>query len=345
MTADKKTFPSLAVQIGETVYYGALFTYPANPNTIRLDVNGTLYWAGVYCAAGTYSAKGHEPCSDCGAGYYCTGWLHRAACTYGSKGCPGANHTADDLPVLVTNGLIVHLDAIKNTAAGHNPGATVWSDLSGNNNHFEFMGPAPAIGPSSITLNQIDQYARSVNALQIAGYSAITVEIRYKVVNPAHYVMIFEHTLNSNIYPGAVNVSSNNSGYAYSANECFANQYPTGSGATAVTYNCNVNDLEFHTAVITFSSVPNPTGRLFYFDAVLLPSNGRFPNGSELYKPFSNAQSFIGRRGDGTDVWAQGASNMEINSLRIYNRQLSPAEICQNAWADYNRFGGAAPGC
>ena len=123
LTVDKKTFPSLAVQIGETVYYGALFTYPANPNTIRLDVNGTLYWAGVYCAAGTYSAKGHEPCSACGAGYYCTGGLHRAACTYGMVGCPGANHTADLAPTCSSDqctNLTAAGQSVSDAAPGHN---------------------------------------------------------------------------------------------------------------------------------------------------------------------------------------------------------------------------------
>ena len=81
LTAEKKTFPSLAVKIGETVYYGALFTYPAQTNTIRLDVNGTLYWAGVYCTEGTYSDKGHEPCDSCGSGYWCIGGPNRSACS------------------------------------------------------------------------------------------------------------------------------------------------------------------------------------------------------------------------------------------------------------------------
>ena len=347
LTADKKTFPSLAVQIGETVYYGALFTYPAQTNTIRLDVNGTLYWAGVYCAAGTYSAKGHEPCSDCGAGYYCTGGLHRAACTGGVVGCPCMNHAANDAapsPQVVQSGLIVYLDAAKN-CSGHKTGALVWKDLSGNGNDFEFVGPTPTFGPSSITLNQIDQYARSINNLQIAGYSAVTVEIRYKVVNPATQSHVWEHTINWNYQPGGFGMADNIDGSLYSANECHTNQFP-GTNMW-VNYECNINDLASHTNANTFSSVSNPTGRLAYFDAVLKPFNGTGTGNASVFAAFTNAQFFIGRRGaetGGANGKGQRA-NTEVQSLRIYNRQLSPAEICQNAWADYNRFGGAAPGC
>jgi len=205
------------------------------------------------------------------------------------------------------------------------------------------MGPTPAIGLWSTTLNQIDQYVRSINALQMVGYNAVTVEIRYKIVDASRLSHVWEHTINWTSQVGGFGIADNCASSWYSANECCTNHY---SGGVA-NYECNVNDLVSHTLTNTFSSVPNPTGRLYYFDGALKPSSGWVIGGSDIYAAFANAQFFIGRRGDevGLANGKGGKANTEVQSLRIYNRQLSPAEVCQNAWADYNRFGGAAPGC
>jgi hypothetical protein len=54
-----------------------------------------------------------------------------------------------------------------------------------------------------------------------------------------------------------------------------------------------------------------------------------------------NARITVGRS---YNSWQFTSGNYQ--SIRIYNRTLTEQEICDNAWADYGRFGGAnAPAC
>ncbi|MCL2737268.1 MAG: hypothetical protein FWE17_00175 [Alphaproteobacteria bacterium] len=239
----------------------------------------------------------------------------------------------------VTNGLIVHLDAI----SGAVPGGTIWFDVSGHGNDFRFAGPQlPIFGPSSIVMNHINHFARSIRPLLFVGHDAVTVEIRYKIINPGRQSWAWEYTSSWNNQPGGFGLFNNHTCSAYQSNRCCTAQYDVGGlgmGRGTIRYDCEINDLEFHTMTKTFSSVPNPAGRLFYIDAALITSTIN-PNMTNVYANFSNDTFFLGYRDT-----ERSAPNMEINSLRIYTRQLSAAEICQNAWTDYNRFGGAVPAC
>ncbi len=95
LSITRNTSPSLAVGIGNTVYFGALFTDVAPTGTLRINISGTQYWLGEYCAPGTYLPPGEFRCIDCGLGHYCTGGRHRAACSGGIIGCPGTRASAD----------------------------------------------------------------------------------------------------------------------------------------------------------------------------------------------------------------------------------------------------------
>ena len=84
----RHTTPSLAVGIDGDVWYGAMYSSDAPAGALRMRVNSTDYWVGKWCVPGRY-LKNNSECTDCGMGYYCTGGLHRAVCTYGAIGCPG----------------------------------------------------------------------------------------------------------------------------------------------------------------------------------------------------------------------------------------------------------------
>jgi hypothetical protein len=318
--------------------------------------------AGGYYKAGAVdpaTGLGSAHCESCGAGYYCPADDNfvRSACTYGAAGCPGENHSADDIPqftadtAIVTDGLMVHLDAINNTGAGHDANAATWADLSGNGNNFVFLDPAPTIGLDGISFFLNNSGAKSAATLNLNGLAAVTVEMHARALDTTLGVLWFEHTENWNKYDGGFGQSTNNWGNGYCANACHSNQY----GAGTNNYVCNVNDFEPHTITNTFSTVSNLTGRLFYFDAALVNSGtpscqGNHINGSSIKSAtFANAHFFLGTRGDRSGVGAGSGTayptGLEIQSVRIYNRQLTAAEVCRNAWADYKRFGGALPGC
>jgi hypothetical protein len=243
----------------------------------------------------------------------------------------------------VTSGLILHLDAIWNTNAGPNSGATIWNDLSGNGNNFTLLG-APTIGPEGIVFNTIDRYAQSINNVQLVGYDAITVEARFRPIRFSQEFWVFENSTNYNIHRGAIGVSGNTNGFILIPNEFHIVHNILASIDGARDFISETNDGATHTGSHTFSSVPNPNGRLSYHNGALqtfIPSRD-FSTSTDNFGQFLDAQFYIARRAP-PHTWAAG--NLVMQSFRIYNRQLSPAEICQNAWADYNRFGGAVPGC
>ena len=220
-------------------------------------------------------------------------------------------------------------------------------------NNFEFAGPAPAFTPSGMVFNQMAQMARSVSQLQLSGYNAITIEARWQPVDTLAIAMPYELTPNWNLNPGAIGWGFNSNCGAYTTNAiCTVHRTTsTHTGTRLFIANVDMNDGLSHTTADTYSSVVNPTGRLSYVDGILatfVPMSGYTFTGTDLHGGIANARLFIAHRGDTNNAnWGGGIarSNLKLQSFRIYNRQLSAAEICQNAWADYNRFGGAVPGC
>jgi hypothetical protein len=233
----------------------------------------------------------------------------------------------------VTNGLIVHLDAMMRS------GNSSWQDLSGNGNHFEFIGPAPTFGTKSITLNQTSQGAKSVNNLNLSGFGAVTVEIRFNLIdNTRAGTSTFEHTINWNTQAGGFGMGPQRQGGATRVNMCHSNHR-----GFVFDYTCSFNDpTSSHTHANIFSAGTVDNGRQAYIDGEHILTD------NVINRIFTNAPFFIGTRGDTNPAnhgGGVGVANIRINSLRIYSRHLSAMEICQNAWADYNRFGGAMPDC
>ncbi len=102
LTPVRYTSPSLAVQMTDGTYWGALYNDNAPGGTLRINVGGTKYWLGAYCAPGTYLAAGATGCVDCGLGHFCMGGRHRAPCSGGIIACPTTRASADaDAPTMV----------------------------------------------------------------------------------------------------------------------------------------------------------------------------------------------------------------------------------------------------
>lgn len=181
---------------------------------------------------------------------------------------------------------------------------------------------------------------RSNAAYSLSGLSAITIEVRFRLLDAAAGGMLFESSDNWNANVGAVGLAINNSGSAYAANTMHTVHNISSAAAGANNYAANINDLQSHTITNSFSSITNPRGRLFFFDGVEVAPSGIYTAGTAIKGAFKNDYIFIGARNCGS-----AGQNMEIQSVRIYNRQLSAAEICKNAWVDWRNFGGTAPGC
>lgn len=106
----RRTIPALTIGLADGVYYGSLNAGNAPAGALHVGNQ----WVAQNCAPGTYSVDGLSACTDCGLGHYCTGGMHRAACTYGAIGCPGANETADGArPAGAPINTFMNLDDVK----------------------------------------------------------------------------------------------------------------------------------------------------------------------------------------------------------------------------------------
>jgi hypothetical protein len=237
------------------------------------------------------------------------------------------------------DGLIVHLDAVNNTGSGHSGSITVWKDISGHGNDFTLFN-SPAINAVDISFNGVNQYARSTNMLNLSGFNAVTIEFSFKILSSAAQIFLFEHSPNWNTNTGGFGIVLNSDGHNTNPDMCHTVHNTTSAAAGANNYAVPLGDMTYHKMTNTFSAVANPTGRLFYNDGMVVSPSGLYTTGTAIYKTFRNDYMYLASRG-GTQTFA----NIAIQSVRIYNRQLSATEICNNAWIDYARFGGTQPNC
>jgi hypothetical protein len=239
-----------------------------------------------------------------------------------------------------TDGLVACLDTIYPVAVGE----SVWKDLTINGNDF-------ALTNATLTSDGVDfvkagGYAKSVNVFGMSAWDAVTIEIRFKALPPYGQSLLFEYTSNWNSQVGGFGAALNEVNSAYTPNMIHTNQMINASTRVAVNYSdqVTIEDAEFHTATMTVSSVPNPTGRLFYYDGGLVNCTIGAINCSadktEAYGTFVNDYFFVNTR-NGTGSFA----HLVVQSVRIYRRQLTAAQVCANARLDYQIHGGTPPNC
>lgn len=82
----------------------------------------------------------------------------------------------------VKEGLILYYDGIKNTRNGNNPNATMWEDLSGNNNDGNFINPNNTIKykENGYEFTNNSDYIKSLNNLGLSSDPDVTFEFVYK---------------------------------------------------------------------------------------------------------------------------------------------------------------------
>jgi hypothetical protein len=88
----------------------------------------------------------------------------------------GMRYTAEGY---VADGLIVHLDGIKNAGSSHATTTAIWKDLTVNHNDFKLQG-SPNFTEKAVSFDGISQYAKSFATLDLSAYTGITVEVLYR---------------------------------------------------------------------------------------------------------------------------------------------------------------------
>ena len=225
----------------------------------------------------------------------------------------------------VQDGLVCWYDGIYNTVSGHDKNATVWQDLTGNNNSgtLKNINNTDDSGwtSNSLILDGIDDW---VQITQIpASEDGITVEIVAKVLDVSegsqeNYICNYESggigiLKNSNKVQGVIHTGK------------YINIYDQKNVKISQTYSMSTG-IDSKNKTIYFSTNSNIQKEGF---------NGQYS------EPQNNTVFVIGTNPSGNESIldsSEAMANIEVYSIRIYNRSLTADEISKNYEEDKRRF-------
>ena len=225
----------------------------------------------------------------------------------------------------VQDGLVCWYDGIYNTVSGHDKNATVWQDLTGNNNSgtLKNINNTDDSGwtSNSLILDGIDDW---VQITQIpASEDGITVEIVAKVLDVSegsqeNYICNYESggigiLKNSNKVQGVIHTGK------------YINIYDQKNVKISQIYSMSTG-IDSKNKTIYFSTNSNIQKEGF---------NGQYS------EPQNNTVFVIGTNPSGNESIldsSEAMANIEVYSIRIYNRSLTADEISKNYEEDKRRF-------
>ena len=225
----------------------------------------------------------------------------------------------------VQDGLVCWYDGIYNTVSGHDKNATVWQDLTGNNNNgtLKNINNTDDSGwtSNSLILDGIDDW---VQMTQIpASEDGITVEIVAKVLDVSegsqeNYICNYESggigiLKNSNKVQGVIHTGK------------YINIYDQKNVKISQIYSMSTG-IDSKNKTIYFSTNSNIQKEDF---------NGQYS------EPQNNTVFVIGTNPSGNESIldsSEAMANIEVYSIRIYNRSLTADEISKNYEEDKRRF-------
>jgi hypothetical protein len=238
-----------------------------------------------------------------------------------------------DYPAIVTNGLVLNLDA--GFTPSYSRSGTTWYDVSSSNNGTLTNGPTfNSANGGSIVFDGIDDY---VDILQGNLTSSTTLTIEFiTTFTDGVYSMSGGMSFYGACYPYFYGGSAGNFEGYVGVYTRPSNITPyTGFGSFSVgfqscsQYFANVNNIIMNTPYI-MTGVYSPTQLLLYVNGSLASSRstGTSPNfDSNGLRLGSGNKSFNG--------WFNGS----IHDIKQYNRALSASEVLQNYNAQKSRFG------
>ena len=225
----------------------------------------------------------------------------------------------------VQDGLVCWYDGIYNTVSGHDKNATVWQDLTGNNNNgtLKNINNTDDSGwtSNSLILDGIDDW---VQMTQIpASEDGITVEIVAKVLDVSegsqeNYICNYES--------GGIGITQNLGKIRESAYiEKYVGFYDEKNIKISQIYSMSTGvDKKNETM---YSSINN-NKQISIF-------------GGQYSEPQNNTVFVIGTNPNGNQSdlpTGEKMPNIEVYSIRIYNRSLTADEISKNYEEDKRRF-------
>lgn len=235
-------------------------------------------------------------------------------------------------PRIVTDGLVLHLDAANNRS--YISGSTAWFDLSRNNNTASLInGPSfSSANNGVISFDGTNDHA--IRSIDLSPYDQITVEMWLRP-NTTTNSIVFEHSTNWNSNTGGFGLSINDDGSSNVTTICHTN-HQSGAGGRNYAFTCGTTNYSCHVNI--FSKITDSTGRLTYVNGNLLNfASGVYSTSTATTfnaNAFQNHVMYLASRG-GSAFFLNG----NIPIFRIYSRKLSAVEVRQNYHANKGRFG------
>lgn len=215
----------------------------------------------------------------------------------------------------VTDGLMLHYDAIANTRLGHNSSTTIWEDLSGNDRNGILIGGT--WGDNYLSLNGTGNGVSIGNQLQDL----------FKGDNTIEMILNFDSDESRAILIGNYSVSNNIN-------------YERSGDKTRIYFNSGSPDSSSSSADLTRGTKYSMTYVFNKGSSIITGyknSSSTFTLSDSRFKSYNYnwMTVYIGRDSRTGSTCLKG----KVLAVRIYNRVLSSEEISKNYEIDQTRFG------
>lgn len=252
----------------------------------------------------------------------------------GSVTVSGSN-TSQQANGYVTSGLLVYYDGINNTGSGHDNNATVWRDLSGNNNHgilHNFKNKDGIIGRSGWGTNYLNFDGSQSVGIKPITTSNVTIEVVMELNNRYPLDTGDDQIIVSNFETGGAGISFGANLYS----DVGAGDYFKFTAMTNGTYRTVTNSVvpAIHKKYSISGSYASSTYKFFMNGVKTTKTSGS----GNIATPVNNTMWAVGGN-PSAGVTNASFIKGKVYAVRIYNRQLSDAEIQQNYNVDKSRFG------
>ena len=230
---------------------------------------------------------------------------------YGGKTTTFTVTVTHAVQTYVTDGLIARWDGIDNTANGHDASATTWEDLVGN---YDIAVPSGNATWTSDGLVFSGSQARNIKSSSVwSAMDNTTIEI-VAIPSEARTCVVGQFDMSNNgTYSKAFMMYSDNTvGFI---------------GQNAATYSNSESELTDIKHMVSVYSGHNVVKALINGDQLSASANTHSMRHNTSY-------ILLGDQ----DASANYAFKGTIKSIRVYNRQLTDAEIAQNYAVDVDRF-------
>jgi hypothetical protein len=205
---------------------------------------------------------------------------------------------------IVTNGLIVNLDALNNSS--YSGSGTTWTDISGSGNNATLVS-SPAYTASSPGYFTMNGSTTTINAINLSSYTNLTIEI---------------WLYDSRTYSGEQDIltyNGNSGSYAYRSSDSSFRTDGDNLGARL------------------FTGVSRPPQNTWYQLCYVKNANLYLNNTSYTGSGTDRTYGVLSIANTRTGI--NNRLNGRIGTVKIYNRSLTAGEVSQNFNALRGRYG------